>query len=82
MKALRGTPADVFGYHKERRMERELIKWFNGLITQCADSYSDGNREQWLKILQAPMDIRGYGPVKEKSVKEVRSTVDKLLPSS
>ena len=81
MKALRGTPADIFGYTSERRMERELIKWFNGLIKQCADDYSAGNKEMWLQILQAPMDIRGYGPVKEESVTRVRSTVDKLLPA-
>jgi len=81
MKVLRGTPADVFGYSKERRMERELIKWYNRLIIQCAASYSTKNREQWLKILKAPMDIRGYGPVKEASVNQARSMVDKLLPS-
>jgi len=80
MKALRGTPADVFGYNKERRMERELIKWFNGLISQCAAGYSADNKEQWLQIMKSPMDIRGYGPVKDLSVKQVRSSVEKLLP--
>jgi len=79
MKGLRGTPADVFGYNRERRMERELIKWFNGLISQCAASYSATNREQWLQIMQAPMDIRGYGPVKDASVTQVRGRVDELL---
>ena len=81
MKILRGTPADVFGYNKERRMERELIKWFNGLISQCAASYSASNKGQWLQIMQAPMDIRGYGPVKDASVRQVRSRVEQLLPS-
>ena len=81
MKVLRGTPADVFGYTKERRMERGLIRWFNGLIAQCAASYSASNREQWLQILKTPMDIRGYGSVKEESVNQARRTVDQLLPS-
>jgi len=80
MKALRGTPADVFGYTHERRMERKLIKWFNGLISQCAASYSVDNREQWLQIMKSPMDIRGYGSVKEASVRQVRSSVENLLP--
>ena len=81
MKGLRGTPADVFGYNKERRMERGLIKWFNGLISHCAADYSVSNREQWLQIMQAPMDIRGYGPVKDASVRQVRSKVEQLLSS-
>ena len=80
MKALRGTPADVFGYTHERRMERKLIKWFNGLISQCAAGYSVDNREQWLQIMKSPMDIRGYGSVKEASVRQVRSSVENLLP--
>ena len=80
MKALRGTPADVFGHTHERRMERKLIKWYNGLISQCAASYSVDNREQWLQIMKSPMDIRGYGSVKEASVRQVRSSVENLLP--
>ena len=66
---------------KERRMERGLIKWFNGLISHCAADYSVSNREQWLQIMQAPMDIRGYGPVKDASVRQVRSKVEQLLSS-
>lgn len=79
MKPLRGTPVDVFGYNKERRTERDLIKWFNELIAQCSENYSENNRDKWLQIMKAPMDIRGYGPVKELSVTRVQSVVNGLV---
>lgn len=82
MKPLRGTPVDVFGYNKERRMERDLIKWFNGLIAQCSENYSENNRDKWLQIMQAPMDIRGYGPVKELSVTKVQAAVSALASAN
>ena len=78
LKFLRRTPADVFGYTQERRMERELISWYQQLIETCSNSCDDSNRDTWLKILQAPMDIRGYGPVKEAAAKAVRQQVTEI----
>ena len=79
MKFLRGTPADIFGYSGERRMERRLIVWFQELLNQCGANTNPANRDTWLEILQSPMDIRGYGPVKEEAVSKVRLRVENLL---
>ena len=67
MKRLRGTPFDPFGYTAERRMERALIGWYEGLLDRCPPALAGAERERWRRILAAPMDIRGYGPVKEEA---------------
>jgi len=64
MKWLRGTLADPFGWTAERKMERELITWFEKLLEKCC---------------KEPMNIRGYGPVKEESVVSVKKRIDDLL---
>lgn len=79
MKFLRGTPADIFSYTAERRTERRLIPWFMDVLHQCERSIDDTNWEIWLDIVEAPMDIRGYGPVKEQAVSRVEARVQEAL---
>lgn len=79
MKGLRGTRLDPFGYTAERRMERELITWYEDLIQDCKDTLTDDNAATWQEILAAPMRIRGYGPVKDEAVKKVKAEVKRLL---
>ncbi len=81
MKKLRGTALDVFGYTKERRMERQLIIWFEDLLGECERSVRADNLETWLEILREPMQMRGYGPVKEEAVKRSKDRISKLLKS-
>ncbi len=75
-KRLRGTPLDVFGYTKDRKLERELIRWYRSLLQQCAQSVSPENHSSWISVLNAPDGIRGYGSVKEESVAKARAEVD------
>ncbi len=79
LKSLRGTYIDPFGWTKERKTERELIQWFDDLICQCIQSLSASNHSVWLEILRAPLDIRGYGPVKEQSIIKVKTKVSELI---
>lgn len=78
-KWLRGTMFDPFGYSAERKQERQLIDWYSGLMAECANTYSKAKAEHWLNILQAPMQIRGYGPIKENAAKTVMADVSKRL---
>jgi len=80
LKSLRGTALDPFGRSAERRMERELITWFEGLMQQCSQSLAKETTTNWLGIISAPMDIRGFGPVKMQSVQEVKERVAQALP--
>ncbi|MGB3447052.1 MAG: indolepyruvate ferredoxin oxidoreductase family protein [Xanthobacteraceae bacterium] len=78
MKGLRGTPFDVFGYNKDRKMERELIAGYERDIETVLRLVSPANIDIAIELLSLPDRIRGYGPVKEKAVKEVRARYEQL----
>ncbi|WP_195818382.1 indolepyruvate ferredoxin oxidoreductase family protein [Roseobacter sp. MH60115] len=79
LKWLRGGWADPFGYHPDRRLERRLIVWFEDILTQVPALWREGHYESVRKLVEAPQDIRGYGPVKEDAATEVRDRVKQLL---
>ncbi|MCK1542748.1 indolepyruvate ferredoxin oxidoreductase family protein [Bradyrhizobium sp. 147] len=79
LKGLRGTPFDPFGYTAERRAERELIAWYEGLIERMLGELDAARLPNLTAIARAPMDIRGYGPVKEAAIAKVKTDVESLL---
>ncbi|HEU4805034.1 MAG TPA: indolepyruvate ferredoxin oxidoreductase family protein, partial [Nitrobacter sp.] len=72
MKGLRGTPFDVFGYSTERRLDRDLIAGYEKDVTFVLDRLSPVNVENAVALLSLPDRIRGYGPVKEKTVADAK----------
>ncbi|WP_300062581.1 indolepyruvate ferredoxin oxidoreductase family protein [uncultured Roseobacter sp.] len=79
LKGLRGTWADPFGYQADRRLERDLIPWFEDVLAQVAALWQAGAREAVAEVVAAPLDIRGYGPVKERAAEQVRARVTGCL---
>ncbi len=79
MKGLRGTALDIFGYTTERRMERELVGWYESLLDIMIGRLRTEKPQTLLALAQAPMEICGFGPVKEKAVKTVKAEVARLL---
>ena len=79
MKRLRGGVFDVFGYTAERRAERELIGWYETLLATLIDRLRGDEPLALLAIAAAPMEIRGYGPVKEEAIRKVRAEVANKL---
>ena len=75
-KSLRHSVFNPFGYHSEAQMHRETLIWYEDLLTRAANS--DAN-EIWQDILALPMEIRGYGPVREAAVEKARKTAEDLL---
>ena len=75
LRRVRGSKLDLFGYTAERRMERQLILDFETTIDRLLAVLSSGNLEFAVDLVQLYMDIRGYGPVKEQAVKEVREKI-------
>ncbi|HEX7865477.1 MAG TPA: indolepyruvate ferredoxin oxidoreductase family protein [Variovorax sp.] len=63
-KRLRGTAFDPFGRTGERRMERELIAHFDGLLESMSGELSAGNQATAARIAALPLSIRGFGHVK------------------
>ncbi len=81
LRRLRGTPFDVFGYTAERRMERALIIEFEQTVDALLAVLDAGNVEAARDVAAMYMDIRGYGPVKEQAVEDVRERVADGLAS-
>jgi len=68
LKGLRGTPFDIFGYTAERRMERQLISDFDDMLNAELPGLDRNNCANLLARVEAYLDIRGYGAVKEQAV--------------
>jgi indolepyruvate ferredoxin oxidoreductase len=79
MKRLRGTIFDPFGHTAERRMERELIAWYETVVDRVLARLEPGNAPTMRDILAAPMQIRGYGPVKEDAATRVKAQVEAAI---
>lgn len=76
---LRGTWLDVFGYNRERRMERELISDYEVLLDEIQRDLSAGNYQDAIELASLPEKIRGYGHVKLQSVQVVSELRASLL---
>ena len=59
----------------ESRMERALIVEFENRVEQLLGALDTANFDLATEIVGLYMDIRGYGPVKEQAVDEVRTRV-------
>ncbi len=77
-KGLRGTPFDPFGRTHDRKLDRALLHWFDEVMDRVADRCSDGTREDCAKLLALPMDVRGYGPVREKAAADVMAQAEAI----
>ena len=78
-RSLRGSRLNPFGYHEEARLHRDLLGWYEDILTQAASTYSAEQHQQWLEVLSAPMEIRGYGPVRLQVAKKERTKADALM---
>ena len=77
-KFLRGTPFDPFGYTAERRRERELIGWYEQQIDTILAKLAAKDLPDLVAIARAPLDIRGYGPVKDAAIPKAKAEVERL----
>ena len=73
---LRGTALDPFRFQADRRLDRELIDWFEAELEALPSR--DIPADAKAGVAGAPMDIRGYGPVREAAARRVREEVAQL----
>jgi indolepyruvate ferredoxin oxidoreductase len=78
LKVLRGTPLDLFGYSAERRTERRLIEWYEGLVENMLRDLDGRRLADLVALAKAPLEIRGFGPVKDEALRKVMAEVDRL----
>jgi len=79
LRRLRGTALDVFGYTAERRMERRLIIEFEQTLDPLLERLDAGNLDTVVGVVEAFLDIRGFGPVKDEAVAAARERIAALL---
>lgn len=71
LKFLRGTKWDIFGWTKERKMERQLIQDFEMMIQALLPKVQKDTYALACEIAALPQKIRGFGHVKEKNYQDV-----------
>jgi indolepyruvate ferredoxin oxidoreductase len=77
-RVLRGSVLDPFGWMRDRRMERTLRDRYFALIDEIVVRLDGTNLEAAVVLASYPDEIRGYGPVKDESVKQAEARVEAL----
>ena len=81
LKVLRGTAFDIFGYHPERKMERELIDWYQEAVLTVLSSTKGSDSNAAAAIFALPQEVKGFGPVKQQAVENAKKKMKDLLAS-
>src|SRR6056297_3531871 len=79
LKRLRGTPFDPFGYTAERKMERALIKQYERDMTEVLPKLDDATRDAVIALAGLPLQIRGFGLVKQANEAKAAKRREELL---
>jgi len=79
LRFLRGSLLDPFGHTEERKGERALILEYRNTIAALLPTLSSDNLSQMVGLASIPEDIRGYGHVKERHLKNAKQKEAKLL---
>jgi indolepyruvate ferredoxin oxidoreductase len=79
LKGLRGTALDVFGLSEERRTERRLIAEYEATVDALLAGLAHDNHALAVEIAAVPDRIRGFGPVKARSVTEAAARQAELM---
>ena len=79
LKFLRGTAFDIFGRTAERRTERALIGEYEQLVDELLSRLAADNHGVAVQLASIPEEIRGYGHIKERNLKQARAKWADLL---
>ena len=77
-KGLRGTWLDPFGHSAERRVERALIGEYEKTVAQLLEHVAPTSLKAAADLAAWPDMVRGFGPVKEASIDDMRTARTKL----
>lgn len=79
MKWARGTWFDPFGRTAERRMERALITEYEADLARILPLVREDTQEAAVALARLPLDIRGFGPVKDANARTAAKRREELL---
>ena len=78
-KILRGTPLDPFGWQAERRAERALARETERTIDESLAKLRPETLDNAVALADIPNHIRGFGPVKDKAMRDADPQREALL---
>ena len=79
LRRLRGTAFDIFGRTAERRAERRLIAEYEAVLDEIERALSPENHEAAVELARLPLEIRGFGHVKEANLERAKAREAELL---
>ena len=79
LKRLRGTAFDILGRTNERKAERQLIKEFEETIETIVAGLTPDNHAAAVELAALPLQIRGFGHVKEAAITAAQSCQHSLI---
>jgi indolepyruvate ferredoxin oxidoreductase len=78
-KFLRGTAFDPFGYSRERRTERALVRDYETMLEEVLALLNGDNHHIAVGLAAIPEKIRGFGHVKMRHLKTAKADEAALL---
>ena len=81
-KYLRGTWLDPFHFTKERLTERKLIRQYERDVDYILENYNENNHDSCINLSLLPLQIRGFGHVKEEAItksNKIRSNLQEII---
>ena len=79
LRRLRGTRFDIFARSDERRAERRLIAEYEALIDEIVGRLTPANHAVAVELAALPLEIRGFGHVKEANLARAKAKEAGLL---
>ncbi|MGY0217525.1 indolepyruvate ferredoxin oxidoreductase family protein [Endozoicomonadaceae bacterium StTr2] len=79
MKGLRGSALDPFKHSADRKLDRQLLASYQELLRKLITELSQDNYQTAIELANIPAEIRGFGPVREKSAGQAEARQNILL---
>jgi indolepyruvate ferredoxin oxidoreductase len=76
LRKLRGTPLDIFGYARIRRLERQLVVEYRQAVDEAVRALNRETLQRALHLAELPDLVRGYEQIKLDNVARYRAELD------
>ena len=73
LKGLRGTFLDIFARNPERKLEVKMIGDYEKLLGEIATSLTPANHGTAVALAGVPMDVKGYGYIKDGNYEKAKT---------
>jgi len=81
VRRIRGSWLDPFRFSADRKLERELLARYEKLLTRVCTELDEARFDLAAKLLALPLDVRGYGPIKQAAAERSRALEETLWES-